>query len=103
MELHLTLPDEQLQQRFFALEKPHHIADLLEVSYPLLEYWLFIAPSKDKYRVFTLPKSSGGLRIISVPTNNLKIIQQKLNQVLQAIYPVKKPVHGFVKGKNIVT
>ena len=103
MKLRLSPPDDQLREQFLTLERPQDIADLLEISYPLLQYWLFIAPPTDKYITFMLHKASGGLRIISAPTTTLKIIQQKLNQVLQAVYEVKKPVHGFVIGKSIVT
>jgi RNA-directed DNA polymerase len=31
------------------------------------------------------------------------MLQRKLNQVLQAVYPVKNVVHGFARGRAIVT
>jgi RNA-directed DNA polymerase len=103
MSFELLLPDDQLRQRFFSLQTPEDVAKLLDVSYPLLEYWLFIAHPDKKYNTFTLSKASGGFRTIYAPTPNLKIIQQKLNQVLATVYESKKPVHGFVSGKSIVT
>jgi RNA-directed DNA polymerase len=103
MSLYLTLPEDQLRQRFFALQTPEDVAQLLDVSYPLLQYWLFIADPEKKYVMFTLRKASGGFRTISAPTPYLKIIQQKLNQVLSTVYEVKEPVHGFAAGKSIVT
>jgi RNA-directed DNA polymerase len=103
MSFELALPDDQLRQRFFALKTPGDVASLLDVRYPVLEYWLFIAHPDKKYITFTLSKASSGFRTISAPTPNLKIIQQKLNQVLSTVYEVKKPAHGFVKTKSIVT
>ena len=38
---------------------------------------------------------------IDAPTANVKILQQKLNQVLQAVYQVKPSVHGFAEGKSV--
>jgi RNA-directed DNA polymerase len=103
MEFELSLPPEKLRQRFLALEHPEDVADMLEVSFAQLTYLLFIAPREHKYKTFTISKRSGGLRNISAPTSSLKIIQQKLNQVLQVVYTPKQPVHGFVSGKSIVT
>jgi RNA-directed DNA polymerase len=103
MEPWLSASDTQLQQRFSALEKPQDIANLLEVDYTQLEYWLFIARPERKYRIFTLPKPAGGLRKISAPVGSLKIIQQKLNEVLRAVYEVKATVHGFAEKRSIVS
>mgnify|MGYP006271252403 CR=1 FL=1 len=41
--------------------------------------------------------------MISVPSNSLKLIQKKLNQVLHGVYQPKPSVHGFVLHKSIVT
>src|SRR5690606_8958560 len=40
---------------------------------------------------------------LSIPTESLKIIQQKLNQVLQLVYKPKLSTHGFVNNRSIVT
>jgi RNA-directed DNA polymerase len=79
------------------------IADLLEVSYPRLVYHIYLVEPDKRYKTFEIPKKSGGIRQISTPITALKIIQTKLNQVLQTVYEIKPSVHGFVMGKNIVT
>ncbi|MEH2260493.1 reverse transcriptase domain-containing protein [Nostoc sp.] len=79
------------------------IADLLEVSYPRLVYHIYLVETDKRYKTFEIPKKSGGIRQISTPITALKIIQTKLNQVLQTVYEIKPSVHGFVMGKNIVT
>jgi RNA-directed DNA polymerase len=60
-------------------------------------------PPARRYKRFSIPKKRGGNRIILEPTPNLKIIQQKLLQVLYAVYEPKSSVHGFISEKSIVT
>ena len=36
-------------------------------------------------------------------TPNLSILQSKLNHVFQLVYAKKKPAHGFVRGRSILT
>lgn len=74
------------------------MATLLDVTSRELRFYLFKAK---KYRNFSLPKASGGYRKISSPANALKIIQRKLNQVLNAVYGSRSPVHGFVRARSI--
>ncbi|MFN6039744.1 MAG: reverse transcriptase family protein, partial [Bacteroidota bacterium] len=69
-----------------------------------------------EYRHFEIPKRSGGIRKVTVPSENLMKVQRKINIMLQAIYSTKfpEPVHGFVSvskddkilattGRGIVT
>ncbi|WP_157087488.1 reverse transcriptase domain-containing protein [Anabaena sp. CA = ATCC 33047] len=102
-KLILTDNPESLREKFYSLKQPSDIADLLEVSYPRLVYHIYIVDPNERYKTFEIPKKSGGVRQISTPVTALKIIQRKLNQVLQAVYEIKPSVHGFVMGKNIVT
>ena len=101
--LKLTLPDAELSVRFFALQTRQDIADLLEVSDYQLRYHLYISNPQHRYKSFQIPKKSGGTRQITAPASSLKIIQRKLNQVLQAVYRPKSCNHGFVRQKNILT
>ena len=104
MPIDLTAPEQELRDRFFDLKKPEDIADLLELtSYNFLEYTIFVQPISKKYSHFKIPKKRGGKRIIQEPTPNLKIIQHKLLQVLQAVYETQPSVHGFALGRSIVT
>ena len=94
---------EELRRNFFDLNTPRDIARLLAVSYGRLVYHIYVISEPDRYQTFEIPKKSGGVRQISTPKTALKIIQWKLNQVLQAVYEPKPSVHGFVPNKTIVT
>jgi RNA-directed DNA polymerase len=96
----LSADDATLHTAFLALKSRDDVAGLLDVSPKLLRYYLFKA---NKYRTFEIKKRSGASRTISSPANALKIIQQKLNQVLHAVYKKRSPVHGFVRDRSIKT
>ncbi|MBE9207236.1 RNA-directed DNA polymerase [Nostoc sp. LEGE 06077] len=102
-KLILTDQPESLREQFYSLKQPSDLADLLNVSYSRLVYHIYVVDPNQRYKTFEISKKSGGVRQISTPVTALKIIQRKLNQVLQAVYEIKPSVHGFVKGKNIVT
>jgi RNA-directed DNA polymerase len=101
--LKLALPETELRVKFFALRTRQDIADLLEVSDYQLRYCLYISSPQRRYKSFQIPKKSGATRQITAPASSLKIIQRKLNQVLQAVYRPKSCTHGFVRQKNILT
>lgn len=92
-------PDD-LRYLFSRLNTFGGIADLLEVSYRQLGYYI---NAGRKYKVFEIPKKYGGKRQISAPTNALGIIQRKLNRVLQAVYSPRKGIHGFLPKRGILT
>lgn len=102
-QLLLNQSPEYLRDKFYALKEPIDIADLLEITYSRLIYHIYLVKPEKRYQTFGIPKKSSGIRQISTPVTALKIIQRKLNQVLQAVYETKPSVHGFVIGKNIVT
>lgn len=57
-----------------------------------------------KYRTFSIAKKSGGIRVISAPKFKVKSIQWEVLKLIREYYPDTKPsVHGFAKGKSIVT
>ncbi|MDE2937951.1 MAG: reverse transcriptase domain-containing protein [Chloroflexota bacterium] len=74
---------------------------MLEVSHQAFNYWVYRTPEIRRYTTFYIPKKKGKSRKIDAPTNNIKILQQKLNQVLQAVYRSKPSAHGFVEGKSV--
>lgn len=92
--------DEELRQKFFLLEKPRDVADLLEIEYSDLIYNLFKKPEEKRYKEFKIRKRSGGTRQISVPNAYLKFVQRKLNHVLRLIYTVKGPAQAYVPQKS---
>jgi RNA-directed DNA polymerase len=103
MSIELTASDDELRVRFFALQTREDIARLLDIDEKILIYHLYIVAPDKKYQTFHIPKKSGGTRQILAPINALKIIQRKLNQVLQAVYEPKPAVHGFRSQKSILT
>ncbi len=94
---------EGLKQKFYSLSSFEDLAELLEIPKNKLYYYTYKADKKKHYRKFDIPKKSGGTREIHAPSTPLKIIQQKLNQILQAVYIPKASVHGFVRDKGILT
>jgi RNA-directed DNA polymerase len=103
LNITLSASAEELRKKFFVLETAGHIAELLEIDHDRLKYHLYIVPLSQRYSTFDIPKKFGGVRTISAPVTALKIIQQKLNQVLQSVYPRKPSAHGFVYGMSILT
>ena len=103
MGLELSASDDELKDKFNKLKTPRDVADLLEVKYSDLTYFLYRRKFSDNYKSFQLKKRGGGYRKILAPASALKIIQRKLNRILQLIYAPKLSVHGFTFGQNIVT
>lgn len=103
MELELQADKQQLHDKFYMLQNPRDIADLLEIDYGQLVYHLYIVPKEERYTTFRLRKRNGGEREISAPATALKLIQRKLAYVLQQVYKPKAPTHGFVAEKSILT
>ena len=101
MKLSLTRSPDQFQRLFWELERPRDIANMLEVEYRDLNYWIYRTPEQRRYATFDIPKKSGAPRRIDAPTTNVKILQQKLNQVLQSVYSPKPSVHGFTMERSV--
>jgi RNA-directed DNA polymerase len=102
--LKFSATDDELKFRFYLLQTPQDIAHLLEISDSFLRFNIYAKPDSEKYKVFTIPKKSGGERQIFAPNPALKFIQRKLNHILQIIFKEqrKKPVFGFVTERDIV-
>lgn len=103
MNLGLTRTDPEIQTRFWELRSARDISALLEVKHSLLMFHVFKYQASRKYEIFAVPKKTGGVREIRAPVSEIKIIQQKLNLVLRAVFTPKPCVHGFKLGKSIVT
>ncbi len=103
MSLYLSDEPKELRKRFFGLKTSRDIASLLDVKYNDLIYFIYRTNQKRRYSSFEIKKKNGKTRKISAPSRNIKILQQKLNQVLQAVYNPKPSVHGFINERNIVT
>lgn len=55
------------------------------------------------YHRFSIAKGSGKLRYIHAPDRRLKMLQRKLAPLLDRLYRVRNPVHGFVSARSVKT
>lgn len=87
------------------------LADLLEIPHGKLTHVLYVAKVDSFYKIFEIPKKSGGTRKICAPTGDLKQIQEKLYTILlhhQQFLRKQNNIHAnishaFEKGKSIIT
>lgn len=101
----MEISEEEAVQRFLAIKSVTDLAEILNVNYEKdLVYFLYRVPTQDRYVDFQIKKRNGlGTRQISAPTNSLKLIQRKLNSILQAVHQPKRSVHGFIRQRSILT
>jgi len=79
----LNLNSLELKERFFGLSNLLDLAQLLDVKIQALKYYLY--GDESRYETFYIPKKSGGMREILRPNPRLKIVQQRLNNILDII------------------
>jgi len=103
MKLKIQSSQENLNQLFLNLKTPQDVATLLEISFNTLVYHIYKIDPQNRYKTFSIPKKSGQTRNISAPITNLKIIQKKLQYILQQVYLPRSVVHGFVPDRDIVS
>jgi RNA-directed DNA polymerase len=72
-------------------------ADLKGLGYKLRK------PKLHHYHYRILPKRSGGVRLIESPKPRLKELQRRILSGILDRIPVHPAVHGFVKGRSIVS
>lgn len=87
---------------FLASKTLQDAAMVLEVHPGHLSYWLYTSPGHKGYTCFTIPKKTSGVRVISSPPSNIRILQNKFKCILDQIYKPRSCVYGFVSGKSIV-
>lgn len=56
---------------------------------------------EEMYHNFDVAKKNGRPRPINAPDRRLKFLQRKIAKLFDALYPVRKPVHGYVSGKSV--
>lgn len=101
VRLTLSWSQQELQVLFQTLDSPRDISKLLEVTHKDFNYWMYRTPMARRYTTFYISSASGKRRRIDSPTTNVKILQQKLNEVLRCVYIPKPSVHGFALGKSV--
>lgn len=93
--------------KLIPLRIPRELADE-----PALLDYLEMSPAELKkvwwyrgrmYSQFNVAKGSGKVRAITAPDRRLKIIQQKIAPLLDQLYRVRNPVHGYVPERSVKT
>jgi RNA-directed DNA polymerase len=103
MGVMLSKPPSDLREDFLRLKSRDDIARLLEIETKQLNFHLYVLPPDKRYTTFNINKKSGGTRTILAPISPIKIIQEKLKQILDTLYNPKPSTHGFLRGRSIVT
>lgn len=99
----LTRDDAAIITQFRGMVRLADVANLLEVPHGYLKRILSIRQDRSAYTRFQIPKRNGGFRSIDAPPKALRILQQKLNYILQLVHRPKPAVHGFVRERSILT
>lgn len=97
----MTSTQSTIRQRFLALSSIEDLAGLLEVTEGQLRWHSVRSNPEKRYREFEIPKSSGGDRKILAPSPGLKLLQKKINNVLQAVYQPRGATYGFVRERDV--
>jgi len=65
------------------------------------ELFVFLQDAPKKYKVYTIPKRTSGLRIIAQPIPELKDYQRFIISIVKDILPVHESCMAYMPGKNI--
>ena len=57
---------------------------------------------KNRYKSFTIPKKSGGTRIIHAPHERLKYVLKLFDLLLRTVFDTHEAANGFVNDRSIV-
>jgi RNA-directed DNA polymerase len=88
-----------------ALATEADLAEWLGIPLPRLRWYTHerAADTTWHYVRYTIPKRSGGERVILAPKRELKQLQRKVLDDLLARVPVAPAAHGFVRGRSILS
>lgn len=100
----VVMDNGSIEELFYNLNTRKDVASLLGISDRSLRYFLFHRRPENMYHAFRIPKKDGTTREILAPDRELREIQRKLANVLEAIYMRRSRVcaYGFIRGKNNV-
>jgi RNA-directed DNA polymerase len=85
--------------RFLGIQDLDELATLLRTSLGTFRR-LYAATL---YTTFSLPKRSGGRRLINKPKPDLHRLQRRLSNILNVHYRPRDSEHGFLRSRNIIT
>src|SRR5882724_8852090 len=60
-----------------------------------------IVTAPKRYKVYTIPKRNGGVRIIAQPSRELKVLQRFLLDRYLRKYPIHPAAMAYERGRNI--
>lgn len=85
---------QMVSDQFLYVNNGNKLAYVLKTQFLKLQLLL----NEPNYHSFSIPKKSGGKRMVHAPDLELLKVQRRLNQLLQVIYQSIRPsfVHGFV-------
>jgi RNA-directed DNA polymerase len=89
----------------------HDLAAILGFKASSISYLLYVIAPSARYNNFTIPKKTGGVRAIAAPIPELKLLQERLAEILQNCVDEINIInnrddqiaHGFKRKKSIVT
>jgi retron-type reverse transcriptase len=97
---------EALRERGLpVLSTPADVASALGVTVPELRWLCYHNEAADRmhYVQFSVPKRSGGTRLLAAPLPMLASAQEWVLRSLLDKLPAEPPAHGFIKGRSTVT
>lgn len=98
---HLTRSEQESLNLFKNLTSSKDVANFLEVPHGQLLYLLY--SNNSSYKTKFIQKKNGGQRELAIPSWSIKVLQNKIKPFIEGAYRIKKPAHGFIKGKSILT
>jgi RNA-directed DNA polymerase len=98
-------------QQLKSAQNLHHVAALLGFKASALAYILYKKTDTDKYKDFEIKKHFGGIRKISAPVSELKLLQRNLSDLLQDCADEisqtngarDRIAHGFKRDRSIIS
>jgi RNA-directed DNA polymerase len=100
MQTNLTRTPDEIRELFNSLKTFSDIANILEVESGYLNFILFKIPLDERYKIFEISKKRGGKRTIHAPIPPIKIVQQKLNDILYVMYNPRCSAHAYIKYED---
>src|SRR5258708_2202976 len=98
----IASPSPEELVAFKQLSTTDGLADFLGTTRKRLTFHLY-SRRRPSYKLFRLPKSTGGTRLIASPPRVIKIWQKRVLSCMTTMVVPKGPAHGFTLRKSVVT
>lgn len=85
----------------FSIKEKNELCSFFKIEQKTLNYLLY--RKKDNYKIFEIPKKSGGYRKIKSPKSTIKIIQKNFSNHLYKSFKNHGASHGFCLKRSIKT